>query len=108
MLRRLALFALIVIPASAQTTVALRPPMGCNSWDSYGLTITEPDFKANAQWFASNLKQHGWQYVVVDEGWYLTNPQATPGQIQFTMSTDGLYRPAVNRFPSAAHYAGFL
>ena len=107
MLRRLALFALIVITATAQTTVALRPPMGWNSWDSYGLTITEPDFKANAQWFASNLKQHGWQYVVVDEGWYLTNPQAKPGQFQFTMSTDGLYRPAVNRFPSATQNAGF-
>ncbi len=30
-----------------QPTVAPTPPMGWNSWDTYGLTITEPQFRAN-------------------------------------------------------------
>jgi len=56
-------------------------PMGWNSWDSYGLTITEDQFKANVAWFNQHLKQYGWQYVVIDEGWYLQHPEnaATKG-----------------------------
>ena len=29
--------------------VAATPPMGWNSWDAYGLTITEEQFRANAK-----------------------------------------------------------
>ena len=47
--------------------------MGWNSWDAYGLTINEADFKANAAVLA-RVKQFGWQYAVIDEGWYMENP----------------------------------
>ena len=64
--------------------LAPTPPMGWNSWDSYGLTITEDQFKANVAWFNQHLKQYGWQYVVIDEGWYLQHPEnaATKGADQ--------------------------
>ncbi|MBV8551160.1 MAG: glycoside hydrolase family 27 protein [Acidobacteriaceae bacterium] len=88
------------------TVLASLPPMGWNSWDSYGLSVTEDEFRANASWLAQHLAKHGWQYVVVDEGWYLQNPEAKPGSFRFTMSADGRYLPAVNRFPSA-NDAGF-
>jgi hypothetical protein len=81
--------------------------MGWNSWDSFGLTVTEAEFKANTNWLDRNLRRYGWHYVVVDEGWYLKNPQAKPGQFEFAMSEDGRYVPAANRFPSAAKEAGF-
>ena len=87
--------------------IALHAPMGWNSWDSYGLTVTESEFKANASWLAQNLKKHGWQYVVVDEGWYLENPEAKPGGFRFVLDAQGRYIPAVGRFPSAANGAGF-
>lgn len=79
---------------------ALSPPLGWNSWDSYGLTINEAQFKANADWFHQHLQPYGWQYVVIDEGWYLANPDNAhkPG---YTISRDALYLPAVDRFPSA-------
>lgn len=80
--------------------------MGWNSWDSYGLTVTEAEFRANANWLAQHLGRHGWEYAVVDEGWYLQNPEAKAGRFHFTMSADGRYLPAVNRFPSA-NDAGF-
>jgi hypothetical protein len=35
--------------------------MGWNSWDGYGTTIKEAEFKAYAQWFAKHLKPYGWQ-----------------------------------------------
>jgi hypothetical protein len=36
--------------------VAPTPPLGWNSWDAYGLTIDEADFRANVKVFAG-LKQ---------------------------------------------------
>lgn len=92
---------------SGEPQLAPTPPMGWNSWDSYGLTVTEPEFKANADWVARNLKRHGWQYVVVDEGWYLRNPEVKPGGFQFVIDDMGRYTPATNRFPSAADKTGF-
>ncbi len=58
----------------AATELAPAPPMGWNSWDSYGLTVTEDEYKANALWLHRHLQPLGWQYVVVDEGWYLRQP----------------------------------
>lgn len=88
--------------------LAPTPPMGWNSWDSYGRTITEDEIKANAEWMAKHLKPFGWKYVVVDEGWYLLNPEeAGKPDIKFSMTEDGRYIPAPARFPSAANGAGF-
>src|SRR5207253_11520781 len=38
-----------------------------------GESVSEADIRANAQWMAQNLKSHGWEYIVVDMGWYITN-----------------------------------
>ncbi len=97
-----------VLPLCAQqNNVAASPPMGWNSWDSYGLSITEEEFRANARVLAEKLKPFGWNYAVVDEGWYLPNPEAKAGAFHFTLDANGRYTPAVNRFPSAANGAGF-
>ncbi len=81
--------------------------MGWNSWDSYGMTVTQDEFEANAEWMKQHLRPHGWEYVVVDEGWYLANPDAKAGNFRFTIDTNGRYTPAANRFPLAARNAGF-
>ena len=81
--------------------------MGWNSWDSYGESINEAEVRANAEWMAKHLKQFGWQYVVIDEGWYLQNPGAKPAEVKFVLDEHGRFIPAVNRFPSAANGAGF-
>jgi alpha-galactosidase len=88
--------------------LAATPPMGWNSWDSYGLTITEAEYEANAEWMAKHLKPFGWEYAVVDEGWFLQNPESD-GKLawQYTLDPEGRYRPASNRFPSAARGASF-
>ena len=43
------------VRAAAAPVLALTKPMGWNSWDSYGLTITESEYKANAEWMAKHL-----------------------------------------------------
>ena len=83
--------------------------MGWNSWDSFGTTIHEAEFKANALWMAENLKAFGWKYVVVDMEWFVTNPvqEGNSKGSQFSLDEFGRYTPAANRFPSAANKAGF-
>jgi alpha-galactosidase len=64
----------LVSQEQASVLLAATPPMGWNSWDGYGTTVNEDQFKANAAWFAKNLKPLGWQYIVVDMEWFVTNP----------------------------------
>jgi alpha-galactosidase len=96
-----------MLSVSAAPALAQNPPMGWNSWDSYGLSVTESEFEANADYMAQHLLRYGWEYAVVDEGWYLPNPEAKPGSFRFTLDAQGRYIPAVNRFPSAAGDGGF-
>ncbi len=81
--------------------------MGWNSWDAYGLTIDEADFRANVQVLAG-LRQYGWQYAVIDEGWYMQDPFAdTVEKHKYVWDANGDLIPAVGRFPSSANGAGF-
>lgn len=95
--------------SSSAEPLVVTPPMGWNSWDGYGTTITENDVKVNAKWIADHLKSFGWQYVTVDMEWFVENPTAEGNSKTFRYSLDpfGRYTPAVNRFPSAANGAGF-
>lgn len=85
------------------------PPMGWNSWDCFGATVTEAQTKAQADVMANQLKAHGWQYVVVDIQWYEPGAQGHAYRAGAPLSMDefGRLTPAVNRFPSAANDAGF-
>jgi hypothetical protein len=102
------LVSLAVLPAAAgDAALAPAPPMGWNSWDSYGRTITEAQFKNNARWMDKHLKRYGWQYVVIDEGWYISKPESRPQDYKFLLDYHGRFIPAPGRFPSAANDAGF-
>ena len=82
---------LSALPGHART-LAATPPMGWNSWDAYGFTIDEAQFKANAQTLAS-FKSYGWSYAVIDEGWYLVNPEARAGEFLFNLDSNGRLIP---------------
>ncbi len=90
---------------------ALTPPMGWNSWDCFGPSVIESEVKANADYMAANLKQYGWEYVVVDIRWYVDN-QTTGyynpfGSSTFIYDEWGRYLPSPTRFPSSVNGAGF-
>ena len=107
---RATVMLIFLLPAlgNAQAVLASTPPMGWNSWDSYGLTIDESQFRANVDVLAKRLKPAGYRYAVVDEGWYLTNPQkAKTDAFDYRMDAHGRYEPALNRFASATGVAGF-
>jgi alpha-galactosidase len=92
-----------------QATVAPTPPMGWNSWDCYGTTVTEPEVKAQADYLAKHLARYGWQYIVVDIQWYEPNAKAHGYRenAELVMDDYGRLLPATNRFPSAANGKGF-
>src|SRR2546421_6162360 len=87
---------------ASPSIAAATPPMGWNSYDGYGTTINEAQFKANAEWFAKHLKPYGWQYLVIDAEWFVTNPVAEGNSKTFRYSMDqfGRYTPPASRFPS--------
>lgn len=90
------------LAASAAEPIAATPPMGWNSWDSYGTSVTEAEVKANADYMAAKLKSHGWQYVVVDIQWSdpLAKPHGYRPNAELAMDEYGRLIPAANRFPS--------
>lgn len=105
----------------AQTPkVAETPPMGWNSYNCFGSAVHEDEVRANADYLAKNLKQHGWQYIVVDFLWSYDNPPGSnignPGQLRLhdgsyipwlTMDKWGRLMPQPNKFPSAFGGKGF-
>lgn len=105
----LAAGALACLPQAALTAVAPTPPMGWNSYDAYGTTITEAQFRANARWMSRHLARYGWRYAVIDAEWFVPHPTPSGGAAGALLVVDkyGRYVPAANRFPSAANGAGF-
>lgn len=89
---------------------AATPPMGWNSWDCFGPTVTEAEVKANADYMAKYLKPYGWDYIVVDIRWYVGNDKShgyNEKDPDYVLDQYGRFMPAVNRFPSAAGGKGF-
>ncbi len=86
------------------------PPMGWNSWDCYGPTVTEQEVKENADYMAAHLKEYGWKYIVVDIRWYVSNPTAHGYNEKdpiINIDKYGRLAPAVDRFPSSVGGRGF-
>jgi hypothetical protein len=85
------------------------PPMGWNSWDCFGTTVTEAEVLANAQVMHDRLLPFGWDTVVVDIAWY--DPTARSHgyneNAPVVLDDHGRQLPAPLRFPSAAGGAGF-
>jgi alpha-galactosidase len=106
---RFVAFSLIPFAVALSASLAPTPPMGWNSWDAYGTTVTEPEVKANADYMAKNLKSHGWQYIVVDIQWSDPSPKSHGYRPHANLVMDqyGRLIPAPDRFPSAAGDKGF-
>ncbi|MCC4211262.1 glycoside hydrolase family 27 protein [Leeuwenhoekiella parthenopeia] len=113
-----------VLGVNAQNNNLLKaptPPLGWNSYNSYGAAVTEEEIKANADYMAENMKDLGWEYVVVDYCWFYPHP---PGSIQanppqFRLPEDGAPVPWIpmdeysrllpdpRKFPSSENGKGF-
>ncbi|MBN2069679.1 MAG: NPCBM/NEW2 domain-containing protein [Opitutales bacterium] len=88
---------------------AQTPPLGWNSWDSFGTTINEAQAKEQADAMAQYLKPYGWEYFTVDIQWYEPNARGHDYKAGAPLEMDAYSRliPATSKFPSAAEGHGF-
>lgn len=50
--------------------IALTPAMGWNSWNCWGLSVSDEKVKSSAQaMIDKGLINHGWSYINIDDGW---------------------------------------
>lgn len=89
--------------------MAPNPPMGWNSYDRFGIMINEAEAKAQADAMARLLLPRGWNYFVIDGGWY--RPSRAPeepaaGENAASVDSWGRCIPDEKRFPSSAGGAG--
>lgn len=93
--------------------IAMTPPMGWNSYDYYDTTVNEEQVKANADYMAANLKEFGWEYIVVDIEWYSYDAGTQRNRYQYIpfwkVEIDEYSRllPCQDRFPSSVNGQGF-
>ena len=92
---------------------AITPPMGWNSYDYYDTAVNEEQVKANADFMAANLKEFGWEYIVVDIEWYSYDAGSQRDKHQYIpfwkVAMDEYSRliPCPDRFPSSVEGQGF-
>ena len=110
---------LVLVPSafaeeSKITRMGVTPPMGWNSYDAFGDSVTEAETLANAEFMRKKLLSHGWNTVVIDFRWYdpvitLDDRQLTKERTGATLTADhyGRLLPAPEKFPSAANGSGF-
>lgn len=106
------IIALTLMTVQAEATFlswATVPPMGWNSWDCFGTTLTEEQAKAQADAQAKYLKSSGWIYFTVDIQWYEPDSQGHSYRRGTRLEMDEYSRliPARKKFPSSSNGRGF-
>jgi len=54
---------------SCGALTGLTPALGWNSWNCWGLSVSDEKVKASARMMADKLADHGWTYINIDDGW---------------------------------------
>ncbi len=104
----MALFINISISALAQQGLKPdKPPMGWNSFDSYGVYLHEKAAFQNLNAMAKKLKPYGYNYFVIDNGWF-GEYKMEPGTLyalerhasDLHINKYGLLQPSKTYFPN--------
>jgi len=106
------IFTSVAIAADAEPEYwkfASSPPMGWNSWDCFGTTVTEQQIKDQADVMATILKPFGWTYLTVDIQWYEPNSRGHSYRRGAQLEMDEYSRliPGLTKFPSSSDGRGF-
>ena len=68
-------------PPLHKKPLAQKPPLGWNSYDSYRGQLNEEEALRNLEVFAKKLAPHGYEYFVIDFGWY-SEGACVPGSLR--------------------------
>jgi alpha-galactosidase len=83
---------------NAGSPLALTPPMGWNSYDSFIAAVKESDVVDAAKAMKTLLQPYGWDTVVIDYLWY--DPEKTT-------DSNGRWLPSKSKYPNANGADGF-
>lgn len=82
------------------TLIGLTPPMGWNSWNSWGMSVDEDKVKKAADFMVSTgLINYGWTYINIDDGWQGPSRDSITGVIQ----TDPIKFPDLKSLADYVH-----
>ena len=77
-----AIAAVSLLSAQKFENVALTPPMGWNSWNTFEVNINEDLVKKTADIIVSSgLKDAGYEYIVLDDGWMVKDHRDKNGDL---------------------------
>jgi len=87
--------------------IAAKPPLGWNSFDSYGVYLHEQAAIDNLKAMAEKLKPHGYEFFVIDGGWYgefelmegTLYPKERHAQ-KLNFNEYGIWQPSLTYFPN--------
>ncbi len=90
--------------------LAETPPMGWNSWDCLGWTASEEQVKACADYMDKHLKHLGYEYIVIDQGWFADSASSSfeafvhdeiSKEPTYHLDTFGRLIPDTTKYPSS-------
>lgn len=103
-------FVCITSCTTSETTNGIlvsAPPLGWNSYDSYGLYINEKQTMENLEAFNEKLKPFGYKYFVLDSGWFIEYDSINDGYFdkdklyrKVHINEYGLLQPSKSFFPN--------
>jgi alpha-galactosidase len=96
---------------ATETILAKTPPLGWNSFDSYGITIYEEVAMKEIDAFIQKFAPHGYEYFVIDNGWfaspetkmhegYMMATADKPSPKQVSIDAFGIPIPSPKFFPN--------
>ncbi|HXU62593.1 MAG TPA: putative Ig domain-containing protein [Polyangia bacterium] len=89
--------ATATITIASGTTLRPTPPLGWNSYDAFGASITEDEVVQQAQAMRTQLQPYGWNNVIVDYRWY---------DAEDKIDANGRFLPSPAKYPSATGSLG--
>lgn len=88
--------------------LALTPPMGWNSWYCYLTSVTQRLMESAADaMVASGMKDHGYVYVNIDDGWMTSPDSEDPQNAGPELGPTGAIRPNA-KFPDMKGLADYI
>jgi alpha-galactosidase len=99
-MKRLTILLILCLPITATAQkfegLAPTPPMGWNSWNTFGININEQLVKEMAEaLISSGMQEAGYKYIVLDDGWETK-----------TRDPNGNIIPEPKKFPSGLKALG--
>lgn len=85
-------------------------PCGWISWKAYGAGVNESQIKGLTDWAATNVRDYGFDYVVIDDGWFYGSSRgqmvSVPGNADWTKANSEGFPGGIKSLMDYVHGKG--